>query len=299
MRFLVTGARGQLGGQLVDDLEAHPNHEVLGVDRPAVDGAAGDGVAGAAGDGPDLVDLPRVVELFESFRPEVVVHAAAFTDVDGCERDPDAARRNNVEATESVVAAARAVGAHVVFVSTDYVFDGTKPEPYVETDVPNPQSVYGRTKLAGEAAMDPAWTVARTSWLCSARGANMVRTILRLSEGDAELRFVDDQRGHPTFAADLSPMLVRLGEDRIAGIVHTTNLGAVSWAEFAREVLAAAGRDPGRVVSIATAELQPVRPAPRPANSVLADAAWRALGYPPSRDFRAPLAEAVHELLGR
>ncbi|MFZ4668648.1 MAG: dTDP-4-dehydrorhamnose reductase [Microthrixaceae bacterium] len=291
MRFLVTGARGQLGGQLVDDLDAHPDHMVLGVDRPGGDLG---GVAGV-----DLVDRAAAVELVGSFRPEVVVHAAAFTDVDGCETDPDAARRNNVEASESVAIAARTVDAHVVYVSTDYVFDGTKSTPYVETDVPNPQSVYGRTKLAGEAAMDPAWTVARTSWLCSARGANMVRTILRLSEGDAELRFVDDQRGHPTFAADLSPMLVRLGEDRVAGIVHTTNLGAVSWAEFAREVLLAAGRDPARVVSIATADLQPPRPAHRPANSVLADVAWRALGYAPNRDFREPLAEAVRELLDR
>ena len=291
MRFLVTGARGQLGGQLVDDLDAHPDHLVLGVDRP------GGGLGGVAG--VDLVDRAAVVELVRSFRPEVVVHAAAFTDVDGCETDPDAARRNNVEASESVAVAARAVGAHVVYVSTDYVFDGTKSTPYVETDLPNPQSVYGRTKLAGEMAMDPAWTVARTSWLCSARGANMVRTILRLSDGDAELRFVDDQRGHPTFAADLSPMLVRLGEDRVAGIVHTTNLGAVSWAEFAREVLQAAGRDPARVVSIVTADLQPPRPAHRPANSVLADVAWRALGYAPNRDFREPLAEAVRELLDR
>ena len=291
MRFLVTGARGQLGGQLVDDLDAHPDHMVRGVDRPGGDLG---GVAGV-----DLVDRAAVSDLVESFRPEVVVHAAAFTDVDGCETDPDAARRNNVEASESVAVAARTVGAHVVYVSTDYVFDGTKSTPYVETDVPNPQSVYGRTKLAGEAAMDPAWTVARTSWLCSSRGANMVRTILRLSEGDAELRFVDDQRGHPTFAADLSPMLVRLGEDRVAGIVHTTNLGAVSWAEFAREVLLAAGRDPARVVSIATADLQPPRPAHRPANSVLADVAWRALGYAANRDFREPLAEAVRELLDR
>lgn len=289
MRFLVTGALGQLGGHLVDELDGHAVHEVLGVDRPGAGGRAG----------VDLADRRGVIELFESWRPEVVVHAAAFTDVDGCETDPDAAWRNNVEATESVAAGARAVGAHVVHVSTDYVFDGTKVEPYVETDLPNPRSVYGRTKLAAEAAMDPAWTVARTSWLCSARGSNMVRTILRLSEGDAELRFVDDQRGHPTFAADLAPMLVRLGEDRIAGIVHTTNLGAVSWAEFAREVLLAAGRDPARVVGIATADLQPPRAAPRPANSVLADVAWRTLGHPSSRDFRAPLAEAVRDLLHR
>ena len=292
MRFLVTGALGQLGGHLVDELDAQARHEVLGLDRP---GAAGPGALV----GVDLADHDEVADLVGSFRPDVVIHAAACTDVDRCETDPDAAHRDNVAATESVAAAARTVGAHVVFVSTDYVFDGTKPGPYVETDVPNPQSVYGRTKLAGESAMDPAWTVARTSWLCSARGANMVRTILRLSEGDAELRFVDDQRGHPTFAADLAPMLLRLGEDRVAGIVHTTNQGAVTWAGFARAVLLAADRNPDRVVPIATAELQPPRAAPRPANSVLADAAWRAHGYAASRDFREPLAEVVRELLDR
>jgi dTDP-4-dehydrorhamnose reductase len=191
---------------------------------------------------------------------------------------------------------ARRVGAHVVYVSTDYVFDGTKDSPYVEWDTPNPQSVYGRTKLGGEMEIDPGWSIARTSWVCGYHGNNMVKTLLRLAAGDGEVSFVDDQIGHPTFAGDLAQMVVKLGVERAPGIFHTTNQGAVSWYGFAREVFAAAGEDPDRVKPISTDELQPPRPAKRPANSVLDNMAWRIHGFEQSRDFREPLAEVVARL---
>jgi dTDP-4-dehydrorhamnose reductase len=184
----------------------------------------------------------------------------------------------------------------MVYVSTDYVFDGTKSAPYVEWDTPNPQSVYGRTKLGGELEMDPSWSIARTSWVCSSRGSNMVKTLLRLAQEHDTVSFVDDQFGHPTFASDLAPMLMKLAVERIPGVFHTTNQGAVSWYEFAREVFSAAGHSPDRVRAVSTSDLDPPRPAPRPANSVLDNMAWRMHGFAPSRDFREPLAEVVSVL---
>jgi dTDP-4-dehydrorhamnose reductase len=125
----------------------------------------------------------------------------------------------------------------------------------------------------------------------------MVKTLLRLADERDTLSFVDDQIGHPTFAADLAAMVAKLAVEKVPGVFHTTNQGAVSWYEFAREVFAAAGHDPDRISPIATADLQPPRPAPRPANSVLDNMAWRLHGFQPSRDFRDPLREVVSQLL--
>ena len=137
--------------------------------------------------------------------------------------------------------------SRLVHISTDYVFDGTLDRPYREDDTPNPQSVYGRSKLAGEAAaleLGERAVVVRTSWVCGVHGSNMVKTVLRLAAERPELAFVDDQIGHPTFTQDLAPLLRRMVEHGMQGVVHATNQGAVSWFEFAREVVAAAGRDP-------------------------------------------------------
>jgi dTDP-4-dehydrorhamnose reductase len=280
VRILVTGSRGQLGTELMQRLAAAPHHEALGVDLPDV----------------DLSDRDQTLALVTGFEPDAVVHAAAFTAVDACETEVETAYRVNCAATRFVADGARRVGAHVVYVSTDYVFDGTKSTPYVEWDQPSPRSVYGRTKLGGEYEIDPGWTVARTSWVCGVHGGNMVKTLLRLAGERDALSFVDDQRGHPTFAGDLAAMLLRLAVERVPGVFHTTNQGAVSWYEFAREVFMAAGLDPERISPITTAELDPPRPAPRPANSVLDNLAWRLHGFPPSRDFREPLAEVVAAL---
>jgi dTDP-4-dehydrorhamnose reductase len=195
------------------------------------------------------------------------------------------------------VAAARAVGAHVVYVSTDYVFDGSKPTPYVETDEPNPTSTYGKSKLEGERVLRPAQdTIVRISWVCGVYGSNMVKTLLRLAAEGTDPKFVDDQIGHPTIVGDLVPVLHRMAAERRAGLFHVTNQGAVSWYEFAREVFAAAGADPDRVSPIATADLDPPRPAPRPANSVLDNAALRAAGLPLLPDHRDSLIRLVRQL---
>lgn len=280
MRIIVTGSNGQLGTELMALLSARSHHEVLGLDLPEH----------------DLTDRDLVLGVITQWEPDAVIHGAAFTAVDRCETEVETAYLANCVATRFVADGARRVGAHVVYLSTDYVFDGTKDTPYVEWDTPNPQSVYGRTKLGGETEVDPGWTVARTSWVCGVHGSNMVKTLLRLAGEHDTVSFVDDQVGHPTFARDLAAMVAKLAVERVPGVFHTTNQGAVSWYEFAREVFAAAGHDPDRVRPISTAELDPPRPAPRPANSVLDDLAWRAHGFERARDFREPLAEVVRAL---
>jgi len=261
VKVLVTGAGGQVGSEL---LQAFPDHEVVGYGRGDL----------------DVGDREAVHAAVTAESPDAIVHAAAWTAVDACEADPDRALQVNALGTRFVVEAARQVGARVTYLSTDYVFDGTKATPYDEWDPPSPRSVYGHSKRGGELELGPEDTAVRTSWVCGRYGANMVGTILRLAAQPGTLRFVDDQRGHPTFADDLAAMIARLVTDRRQGLFHVTNQGAVSWYEFARAVLVAAGDDPARVEPIATRDLDPPRPAPRPANSVLDNAALRLSGIP-------------------
>ena len=285
MRIFVTGARGQLGTEIMARLSG-THHDVLAVDLDTC----------------DLSDRDQALGAITSFAPDLILHGAAFTAVDACEVQVDAAYRANVLAPRFIADGARRIGAHVVYVSTDYVFDGTKADPYTEWDDPCPVSVYGRSKLAGERELDPSWTIARTSWVCSAHGNNMVKTVLRLAGQHDTLSFVDDQRGHPTFAGDLAATLIELGVSRVPGIHHVTNQGAVSWYEFVQAIMSAAGHDPDRVLPVSTADFLAARPAdappmaPRPANSVLDNFALRHSGLGELRDFREPLAEVVAAL---
>ncbi len=279
MKVLVTGASGQLGHDVVEHCR-RVGDDVAAFDRAALDITA-----------PDAVH-----DVVRSVRPDAVVNCAAFTAVDACETAVERAYAVNATAVGHLADAAAATGAHLVHVSTDYVFDGTLDRPYREDDVPDPRSVYGRSKLAGERAVGDVGTIARTSWVCGEHGSNMVGLVLRLATERDELAFVDDQWGCPTFTADLAPALRALAEDRAGGIFHLTNQGPVSWYGFVREILAAAGHDPSMVRPIATSELDPPRPAPRPANGVLDNARWREMGRAPLRDFRLPLAELVVRL---
>jgi dTDP-4-dehydrorhamnose reductase len=276
MTVLVTGAGGQVGRELIELL-----------------GPRGVGYAHAQ---LDITDGDAVRAAVEAASPDAVIHAAAWTAVDQAESEPDRAFLVNQTGTEHVAEAARAVGARLWYVSTDYVFDGTKDSPYVETDATNPQTVYGRSKLAGEAAAGPDAIVARTSWVSGRHGGNMVKTILRIAAQQEQLTFVDDQRGHPTFAEDLARKLVELVDGDHRGTFHVTNQGAVTWYEFARSVLAASGQDPDRVRPVSSADLDPPRPAARPANSVLENAALASAGLELLDDFEVPLARLITQL---
>ncbi|HMD45597.1 MAG TPA: dTDP-4-dehydrorhamnose reductase [Acidimicrobiales bacterium] len=299
IRVLLTGAGGQLGRDLADALagEVPPGGvrcSLLGPpgarSESRVDLVAADHAALA------VDDREQVLEAFDALAPHVVVHAAAFTAVDACESDPGRAFRVNSLGTRHVAEGARRAGAHLVYLSTDYVFDGRSSQPYVEWDEPHPLSVYGRSKLGGEHECPPDATVVRTSWVCGARGANMVRTALRLADGDGPLRFVDDQRANPTFTADLAAALVTLALDRRPGVFHVTNQGTTSWYGFVRQVLAASGHDADRVHPISTAELDPPRPAPRPANSALENAALASSGLPLLPDWQDALERLLAAL---
>jgi dTDP-4-dehydrorhamnose reductase len=278
MRVLITGAGGQLGRDLVPAFEGH---EVVACDRSRL----------------DVADRDAVHQVIGAVRPDAVVHAGAWTAVDACEGDPGRAMQVNALGTRHVAEAARLVDAPVCYVSTDYVFDGRSPDPYTEWDTPNPLSVYGRSKLGGERELDPGSTIVRTSWVCGRHGANMVKTVLRLDAEHDELAFVSDQRGCPTFTPDLAAMIRRLVVGRLTGVFHVTNQGETTWYDFARDVLTAAGRDPGKVRPITTDQLDPPRPAPRPANSVLDNAALRLQGVPLLDDHHVPLERLVKDLL--
>lgn len=283
MRVLITGAGGQLGIDLVRCCE------MAGDDVTAVDHAV-----------LDITDRDAVHGAVSSLQPDVVINCAAWTAVDACEGDPDRALVVNGLAVRWLAESCDRAGARLVQVSTDYVFDGSLDRPYLEWDDTAPQSVYGMTKLLGERealVLGASATVVRTSWVCGQNGANMVTTIMRLADQHPELAFVADQIGHPTFTADLAPMVRRLAVERRSGIHHVTNQTPTSWYGFACDVVAAMGKNPDMVRPITTAELQPPRPAPRPANSVLDNAVLRMAGVPLLRDFREPLHETVQALL--
>jgi dTDP-4-dehydrorhamnose reductase len=276
--MLVTGAGGALGHSL---LAAFESDDVVGLDRARL----------------DVADRDAVLQAVGQLRPHVVVHSGAWTDVDGCELDPDRAFRVNALGTRNIVEAARLSGARVVYISTDYVFDGRASRPYVEWDATDPLSVYGRSKLGGESELGPEDTVVRSSWLCGSTGRNFVKTVVERATSDQPLRVVDDQHGSPTFTDDLATLVRRLVVERRPGVFHVTNQGATTWFHLAREVVGLAGLDPDRVQPCTTSELDPPRPAPRPLFSVLDNAALRLGGVPLLDDYHVPLERLVKQLL--
>ena len=215
-----------------------------------------------------------------------------MTDVDRCEREPDLAFAVNALGPRHLSIAANRIGAHVVHVSTDYVFDGTAGRPYDEWDAVNPISVYGRSKLGGElevARHAGSWTIARTAWVFGREGHDFVQLVLdAVADPDRGVRFVDDQASSPTYAPDLAAMLVRLAVERRQGIFHVVNAGHCTRYQQAREVLEATGLDPSLARSTTTVELG--RPAPRPAFSALDQVALRHCGLPTLRHYGEALA---------
>ncbi len=280
MKLLITGAAGQLGTDLV--LSAQKSgHQVIATIHADL----------------DITDKSQVDRVVGEAKADAIIHAAAWTAVDACESDPRKAMSVNRDGTANIVSAARKSGSRVIYISTDYVFDGTKPTPYIESDLPNPQSVYGASKLAGEQQLDLTTDqIVRISWVCGEHGANMVKTILRLAATNPTLTFVDDQIGSPTFTSDAAPMIIEIATAGLAGIWHVTNQGSTSWFGFARDVLTCAGLDADRVIATTTKLLQPARPAKRPTNSVLENAQMRKANLSLLDDYHIPLQRLVDVL---
>ena len=252
MKVLVFGARGMLGKDLVPALSV--KHQVLARDIEDL----------------NIADQQRVQKEIETLRPQVVVNAAAYTDVDGCEAKRELAFSVNAEGARNIAAGCAASSARMIHLSTDYVFDGTSSAPYREEDPPNPLNVYGASKLQGERQIREVLEnhlIIRTEWLFGRHGKNFVDTILRLAVQQEELRVVNDQRGAPTFTKDLSWAIEKLLEKEAKGILHITNSGSCTWYEFARQILIEKKIDHVSIVPISSAAL--TRPAKRPANSVL------------------------------
>jgi len=268
VRLLVTGSAGMLG-RAVAEAAARRGHEVVALPRAEL----------------DVTDAAAVERALAAAAPRAVVNCAGFTDVDGAEAEEAAALRVNGAGAGHIACAAAQAGARVVHVSTDYVFDGTKREPWIESDPVGPLQAYGRTKLAGEravAAANPDHAIVRAGWLFGAGGRNFADTMLRVLAERDEVEVVADQVGHPTWTGHLAPALVELAErDGDAGVFHATGPDHCSWFELAAEIARAAGR-PARVVPTTTERF--ARPARRPAYSVLGTERDDAIVLPPWAD---------------
>ncbi len=250
MKVMILGATGLLGKALMREW-------------------SGDEVVGLGSRDVDIRDAAQVRELVRGANPDWIVLSAAYTNVDGCEEDPTLAFSVNRDGALNVAEGARDAGSRLLFLSSDYVFDGKKTSPYETDDARNPQSVYGRSKAEAELRLQeilPHCCIARTSWLFGAGGKCFPDTILRLANSRPSIDVVNDQRGSPTYAAHLARVIIDLCREDASGVVHITNQGDCTWFEFAQEIVKRCGL---------TTEVRPVtsaqmaRPAPRPAYSVL------------------------------
>ncbi|WP_439373048.1 dTDP-4-dehydrorhamnose reductase [Bradyrhizobium sp. DASA03120] len=271
MRLYVIGTKGQVSRSL-RELAAFESDLVIGfAARPEL----------------DLTRPESVTSAIMSFRPDIVINPAAYTAVDRAETESDLAYAINRDAAGEVAKAADKVGASIVHLSTDYVFDGKKPGPYVETDQPNPQGVYGRSKLEGElavAAANPRHVILRTSWVYAPFGHNFLRTMLRLSAERECVRVVDDQRGCPTYAPDIAASIVsmarrlRYWQQQYCGITHLAGLEAMTWHEFASLIFSESARRAGPSAAVeATSSAEYPTAVVRPANSHLSTERLRSL----------------------
>jgi dTDP-4-dehydrorhamnose reductase len=259
MKVMIFGASGLLGKVLMRDWR-------------------GDEVVGLASGDADIRDANKVREVVAKARPDWIVLAAAYTNVDDCETHPELAFAVNRDGPVHVAEAAKQAGAKLLFISSDYVFDGKKTSPYETTDARNPQSVYGRSKAEAEVRLLdllPECCIARTSWLFGTGGKCFPDTILKLAASRPVLDVVSDQRGGPTYSVDLSRAIIGLCRNDARGVVHVTNSAECSWFEFAREIV----KDAGLATEVrAVSSQQMARPAPRPAYSVLSPASLQRYG---------------------
>jgi dTDP-4-dehydrorhamnose reductase len=280
--WLVTGAGGMLGRDLVAALTAQGEMSTA-LPRPGL----------------DVTDRAAVAAALAEYRPDVVVNCAGWTAVDDAEAFENEALAVNGDGPANLAWVCAANGSRLVQVSTDYVFAGTASRPYAEDDVPVPRTAYGRTKLAGERAvlrrLPQAGYVVRTAWLYGAHGRNFVATMMRLEGEQPTVDVVDDQHGQPTWTVDVAAQIIALVRSGApAGIYHATSSGQTTWLGLAREIFRLLGADPSRVLAIKSNAL--LRPALRPAYSVLGHDAWARCGVAPIVDWRLALRRAFPQL---
>ncbi|GJM73214.1 NAD(P)-dependent oxidoreductase [Paenibacillus macerans] len=285
MRVLVTGAGGQLGKDVVRLFE-QAGHEVLPSDRASL----------------DITDYDMCLERVQEFKPDAVIHCAAYTAVDQAETDIDTAYAVNAVGTRNMVVAAEKVKAKFCYISTDYVFDGNAMSAYHEYDNTNPQSVYGKSKRAGEVlvqSLSSAFFIVRTSWVYGLHGQNFVKTMLKLGKEKPVLNVVNDQKGSPTYTVDLGRFLLELIQTEKYGFYHASNTGECTWYEFAQAIFEEAEKVLGKSFMVrvepCTTEDFP-RPAPRPCNSVMDHLAIRTNGLSDLRPWREGLLEFLKEI---
>ncbi len=262
MKVLVTGAGGMLGSETVRVLRER-----------------GIPFLGAGSGELDITDRAAVLRVFGEYRPDAVLHCAAYTQVDRAEEEPERCMLINAEGTRSIAEACRMTGAKMLYLSTDYVFSGEGDRPWETDDPTGPRNVYGASKLAGEAAVQETlerYFIVRTSWLTGEHGKHFVGAMLRLAEDRREVRVVDDQVGSPTFTADLAPLLCDMLETERYGVYHATNEGFCSWADLAEAVFRLEGK-PVRVQRVSSEEYG--AKAARPKNSRLSKASLAAAGF--------------------
>ncbi|ASR45688.1 dTDP-4-dehydrorhamnose reductase [Paenibacillus kribbensis] len=286
MKVLVTGASGQLGKDVVKVFQEQ-GHDVLGYDREQL----------------DITDLQQAVKIVGQYQPDAVIHCAAYTAVDAAESDIDGAYQVNASGTRNMALAAEKVGAKLVYISTDYVFDGTAEQPYHEYDNTNPQSIYGKSKRAGEIlaqTLSSKYFIVRTSWVYGLHGNNFVKTMLKLGQEKPHLQVVNDQKGSPTYTVDLARFLAELVQTEKYGVYHASNSGSCTWYEFTQAIF----QDAAELLGVKiTAKLDPCsteqfpRPAERPCNSVMEHIAIRTNGLNDLRNWREGLRDFLKEYL--
>ncbi|MED3830831.1 dTDP-4-dehydrorhamnose reductase [Priestia megaterium] len=272
-KVLITGANGQLGKELVELFTAK-GFEVYGFGRDKM----------------DITNQAQVQEVISTLKPNIVLHSAAHTQVDLAESEPDQAFLINAYGTRNVAVAAEAVGAKLVYVSTDYVFDGTTDEPYNEFSPTSPLGVYGKSKLAGEQFvrdLHSNFFIVRTSWVYGKHGANFVKTMLKLGQERKELSVVADQIGCPTYTLDLAHAILELVDTQKYGVYHISNSGSCSWYEFAKEIFKVSDMEV-QVNPCTTADFP--RPAARPANSVFEHMSIKLNNFTSIRHWREALS---------
>ncbi|SFT13362.1 dTDP-4-dehydrorhamnose reductase [Paenibacillus sp. BC26] len=278
MRIAVTGAKGQLGHDIVALLSAR--HEVLSLDRAQM----------------DITNECQCLEVLNAFTPDVVIHCAAFTAVDLAETDEALAYQINGAGTRNVARAAASIGAKLCYISTDYVFDGTASTPYTEYATTNPQSIYGKSKLAGELAvrmLSFRYFIVRTSWVYGQHGTNFVKTILKSAQERRIMKVVNDQYGSPTYTVDLAHFIEHLIRTEHYGIYHASNTGVCSWYDFAHAIMEESGLN--ATVEPCSTEQFP-RPAHRPRYSALEHSAIRSYGFKVLRPWREGLQAFLKSL---